>query len=275
MSAIAERVSRPSALGGDFRRFWALTWTLATTEFKLRFFGSALGYVWSLVRPLMLFGVLYLVFSKVFAVGSDVKHYPGYLLMSLMLWNFFVEVTATSVVSLTGRENLLRKIRFPRLVVPASVALTSLFNLGLNLVAVLVFYIIGGIDPMVSWLWLPLLVLVLTIFATGVGMLLASLFVRFRDVQPIWEVATTVLFYGSPVLYVVAKLPQSIQRYEAANPIALVTTQMRHVMVDPAAPSAFSFFGWKLLVGLFLVVGSFVLGFWVFRREAPRIAENL
>jgi ABC-2 type transport system permease protein len=275
MSAIAERVTRPSALGGSFRRFWALTWTLATTDFKLRFFGSALGYVWSLVRPLMLFGVLYLVFSKVFAVGSQVKNYPAYLLISLMMWTYFLEATGMAVVSLTGRENLLRKIRFPRLVVPASVALTSLFNLGLNLVVVVIFYLAAGIDPTLGWLWLPVVVLTLVIFSTGVGMLLASLFVRFRDVQPIWEVTTTILFYGSPVLYVVARLPEKLQPFEAANPIAFATTQLRHAMIDPGAPSAFEVFGWKLLAAAVVVLGSFALGFWVFRREAPRIAENL
>jgi ABC-2 type transport system permease protein len=106
-------------------------------------------------------------------------------------------------------------------------------------------------------------------------MLLAALYVRYRDVQPIWEVISTVLFYGSPVLYVVQKLPESIQPYEAANPIAFVTTQMRHALVDPAAPSAFEFWGWKLLAGGVVTVGLFALGLWVFSREAPRIAENL
>jgi ABC-2 type transport system permease protein len=275
MSAIAERVTRPSALGGSFRRFWALTWTLATTDFKLRFFGSALGYLWSLVRPLMLFGVLYLVFTQVFAIGSGIKNYPAYLLMSLMLWSYFVEATGTAVMSLTGRENLLRKIRFPRLVIPCSVALTSLFNLGLNLLAVLVFYIVGGIDPTWGWLWLPVLVLILVMFSTGIGMLLASLYVRFRDVAPIWEVITTVLFYGTPVLYVITKLPETVQKIEALNPVAFVTTQMRHAMLDSSAPSAFEVFGFRLLGGLLVLVGTFALGFWVFSREAPRIAENL
>jgi ABC-2 type transport system permease protein len=274
--AVATRRFGPSALGDDVRRFWNLTWTLAVTEFKLRFFGSALGYLWTLMRPLLFFGVLYLVFTKVAKLGHGVKDYPVYLLASIVLFTYFGEVTGGCVTSLVNRESLLRKIRFPRLVIPMSVALTSLFNLGMNLIAVFIFAIASGDYPRLSWLWLIPLVALLVLVASGAGMLLSALYVRFRDIAPIWDVVTQALFYASPILYTVQQF-HGLQRVAMANPIAVVTTQMRHAVIDSSAPTAGAAIGGELRLALPLgiVAVVFALGFWVFNREAPRIAENL
>jgi ABC-2 type transport system permease protein len=267
----------PSALGEDLRRFVSLTFTLAATDFKLRFFGSALGYLWTLMRPLMLFGVLYFVFTEVVRFGEDVKHYPVYLLTSIVLFTFFSETTSRGVISLVERENLLRKVRFPRLVIPLSVALHSLFNLGLNLVVVFVFVFASGIEPRWSWLQLPLLLALLVVLAVGVAMLLSALYVRYRDMEPIWEVVLQVLFYASPVIYVIATLPDSIEREAMANPLAAIFTQVRHALIDPNAPTAAEAIGGglRLLVPLAIVVAALGVGAWIFAREAPRIAEDL
>ena len=275
-TAITAR-SRPSALGGDLRRFWSLTYTLAATDFKLRFFGSALGYLWTLMRPLLLFGVLYFVFTEVVRFGGDIKDYPVYLLSAIMLFTFFSETTARGVTSLVERENLLRKVRFPRMVIPLSVTLNAMFNLGLNLIVVFVFVIASGITPRWTWLELIPLIALLVLLATGVTMLLSALYVRFRDMQPIWEVALQMLFYASPVIYVTEALPDSIERESMASPLTAVLTQMRYALVDPTAPTASDVIGGtaRLLIPLAVVVVVFVLGVWVFMREAPRIAENL
>jgi ABC-2 type transport system permease protein len=267
----------PSALGGDLRRFWSLTYTLAATDFKLRFFGSALGYLWTLMRPLLLFGVLYFVFTKVVRFGGDIKNYPVYLLAAIMLFTFFSETTARGVTSLVERENLLRKVRFPRMVIPLSVTLNAMFNLGLNLIVVFVFVLASGIEPRWSWLELIPLIALLVVLATGVTMLLSALYVRYRDMQPIWEVALQMLFYASPVIYVTSALPDNIERKAMASPITAVLTQMRHALVDPGAPTAADAIGGevRLLIPLAVVFGVFALGLWVFMREAPRIAENL
>jgi ABC-2 type transport system permease protein len=271
------RLHGPSALGDDLRRFWALTYTLAATDFKLRFFGSALGYLWSLMRPLMLFGVLYLVFTHVVRFGEGVKDYPVYLLSSIVLFTFFSETTSRGVTALIERENLLRKVRFPRMVIPLSVVLHSLFNLGLNLIAVFVFALASGITPTVDWLQIPLLIALLVVLSLGVTMLLSALFVRYRDVQPIWEVAAQILFYGSPVIYVITAMPDSVEELAMFNPIAVALSQFRHAVIDPGAPSAGTLIGGTelLLVPLGVVAAVFVLGLWVFMREAPRIAEDL
>jgi ABC-2 type transport system permease protein len=271
------RYRGPSAVGDDLRRLVNLTTTLAVTDFKLRFFGSALGYLWTLMRPLLLFGVLYVVFTEIVRFGGDVEHYPVYLLMAIVLFTYFSETTSRGVTSLMERENLLRKVRFPRLVIPLSVALHALFNLGLNLIVVFVFVFASGIDPRVEWLGLIPLIILLVLFATGVTMLISALYVRYRDMQPIWEVVLQVLFYASPVIYVTSTFPDSVEQEAMTNPLTAILTEARYLLIDPAAPTAAEAIGGeaRLLIPLFVVVAVFVLGFWVFTREAPRIAEEL
>jgi ABC-2 type transport system permease protein len=276
-NAATQRYRGPSAVGDDLRRFFALTYTLAVTDFKLRFFGSALGYVWTLMRPLLLFGVLYVVFTEVVKFGGGVEHYPVYLLTSLVLFTYFSETTTRGVLSLVERENLLRKMRFPRMVIPLSVALHAFFNLGLNLIVVFIFVLGSGIEPRLSWLELIPLIALMVAFATGVTMLVSALYVRYRDVQPIWEVALQMLFYASPIIYVASTYPDSVENLAMANPIAAIVTQARHALIDPDAPTAAATIGgavW-LLVPLGVIALVSVLGFWVFTREAPRIAEEL
>jgi ABC-2 type transport system permease protein len=271
------RYRGPTAVGDDLRRLVNLTFTLAANDFKLRFFGSALGYLWTLMKPLMLFGVLYFVFTEVVRFGDGVKHYPVYLLAAIVLFTFFSETTSRGVTSLIERETLLRKIRFPRMVVPLSVALHAAFNLGLNLLVVFVFVFASGIDPRWAWLEMVPLILLLVMLSTGTTMLVSALYVRYRDVQPIWEVILQILFYASPIIYVTASFPDSIEREAMANPITAVLTQMRHALIDPAAPTAAEAIGGgvRLLIPLFVTAVVFAVGIWVFAREAPRIAEDL
>jgi ABC-2 type transport system permease protein len=262
---------------GDARRFLALTWTLAVMDWKLRFYGSALGYVWQLVRPFAYFGVIYVVFTEVVGLGDEIQHYGVYILLALVLFTFFSEVTNGCVRSLVARENLLRKVSFPRLAIPMSVAFSSLFNLAGTLLAVFIFALANGVYPRWGWLELPVLVLLLALLASGIGMVLSVLYVRYRDVEPIWEVATQILFYASPVLYVSTMVPECCQRPYVAQPIATVLTEMRHAVVDSTAPGVEAAIGggYRLLLPLCLIVGSFLFGLWLFNREAPRIAEHL
>ena len=274
------RMTGPSAFAGDPRRFLHLTATLALTDYKLRFFGSVLGYFWGLMRPLMLFGVLYLVFSKVFGVGKEVKDYPVQLLAGMVLYLFFSEATGNGVTSVIDRENLVRKIQFPRLVVPAAVVLTAFFNLLLNLVVVTIFVFASGVRVRWTWLELPLLLVLLLVFATGFAMLLSALYVPFRDMKPIWDVVLQILFYATPVLYpieLLAKKNGTIAHIAMCNPLAAIIQQLRYAVIDPGSASAgVAIGGWtRLLIPLGILVGVFVLGLWVFNRMAPRIAEEL
>ena len=277
MSTTTAHHQRPSLLGSDVSRFWSLVLTLAVTDFKLKYYGSVLGYVWTLARPFLFFGVIYFVFTEIVGLDKNVPNYGVYILFALVLFQFFGEVTGNCVGALVSRESMLRKMRFPRLVIPLAVVLTALFNLGMTLIAVFIFAIVAGVAPSWSWLELPGIIVALTIFATGCGLVLSALFVRYRDVQPIWDVTSQILFYASPILYVATMVPESYQRAYLANPIASLLTEMRHAVVDPTARPVWDAIGGaeRLLVPGGIVVAVFVLGLWVFRREAPRIAENL
>ena len=282
MTALAERPGRrmrgPTALGSDPRRFLHLTMTLAVTDFKLRFFGSVLGYFWQLMRPLLLFGVLYVVFTEFVRLGDAVPHYPVVLLTSIVLFTFFAEATNGSVTSVLDRENLVRKIEFPRMVIPLTVVLIAAFNLALNFVVVLVFLLASGVEVRWSWLELPLLVAALALLCTGIGLLLSALYVRFRDMKPIWEVLTQVAFYGAPVLYAIENIPEvRLQHLIMLNPLAAILQQVRHALIDPGAPTAAEAIGGaeRLLIPAGLTVGVFLVGLWVFNRAAPGIAEEL
>lgn len=281
----SHRVHGPSALSGDLRRFWSLTFTLARTEFKLRFFGSVLGYVWTLVRPLLLFGVLWVFFTQVGHVNDSTapgaKYYGVQLLSSIVLFTFFAEATGGAVRSMVDRENMLRKIHFPRLVIPASIVLLAMFNLGLNLIVVLIFALASGVQPLLSWVELPLIIGGLVLLSSGVAMLLSALFVYFRDIQPIWEVLSQILFYASPVIISIdtvrEKVSTTVLHLYMLNPLAVIFQQFRHAMVTHHTISAGQALGsWTaLLEPLAIVVGIFAIGFTVFDRSAAKIAENL
>ena len=274
MSVTAGRVE----LGNEsFQRFMALTWTLAITDFKLRFYGSVLGVAWTLVRPFAFFGVIYVVFVEIAGVGDSIPNYAEYLLLALTLFGYFTEVAGGCVGALVTRGDLLRKIKVPYLIVPMSVALTALMNLGMALVAVVLFLAAVGTYPSVDWLQLIPIIVLITIFALGLGLLLSALYVRFRDVAPIWDLLSQILFYASPVLYVATMVPESFQRPYLANPLASLLTQMRHAIVDPAASSAAVAIGGapRLLIPFTIIFGTFALGWWVFNREAPRVAERV
>jgi ABC-2 type transport system permease protein len=268
---------RHTGHGGDAKRVLSLAWTLALTDWKLRFYGSVLGIFWTLARPFAFFGVIYLVFTEIVGLDTSVDHYGVYILIGLVTYNFFAEITGNSVQALTTRENLLRKMYFPPAVVPLAVTLTALLNLGMTMIAVLIFVLANGIFPDWAWLEVVPILLLVTVFAAGVGMLLSATYVRYRDVQPIWEVALQMLFYASPIIYVASTYPDSVENLAMANPIAAIATEARHALIDPSAPSAADTIGgavW-LLVPLGVIALVSVLGFWVFTREAPRIAEEL
>jgi ABC-2 type transport system permease protein len=272
----------PSAFGDDLRRFVNLTFTLANTDFKLTYFGSALGYVWSLMRPLLFFGVLDVVFTQFFHVGKGVPHYAVTLLAAIIFWTFFLQVTSGCVQCLLAREGLLRKMRFPRLVIPLAVALTAFYQFVLNLIPVFAFALATGVTPRLSWLELPPLAILLAAVGLGAGMLLSVLYVRFRDIQPIWDITSQILFYGSPIIYPVTQyntLP-ALGHVLMTSPVAAIITQMRHALtggtrtVNPDAAVAIGG-AVRLLIPLAIILAVFALGVWFFNREAPRIAENL
>ncbi|MGB0120361.1 MAG: ABC transporter permease [Solirubrobacterales bacterium] len=273
-------VPGPSALGGGRKRFFDLLYLISVNDFKKTYFGTVLGYLWSLLRPLALFAVLLFVFTQIFRVGTDdVPFYPVLLLFNIVLISFFQEATMASVMSVVNQESVVRKTHFPRLVIPLATVLTAIFNLCTNMVVVIIFMVAFGVAIVWTWLFFPLILLSLFVLTLACAMLLSSLYVRYRDVGIIWGVVVTALFYGTPVLYPLATppVPEQYIKWVLLNPLTPIFIQARHWIIDPNAPSAVEVAGgWLHLVpSITIFIAICVFAVWVFRREAPRIAEEL
>jgi len=271
-------VTGPSAFGGGRRRFFDLLWLMSRTEFKLGYHGTALGFAWSFVRPLMLFGVLLVVFTQVFRFGDDVKNYPAMLLFNIMLFTFFSDATNKAVTSVVVSESVVRKMQFPRLVIPLSVVLTNALQLALSLIVVFVFLIVYGVEPVWTWILTPVIILAMVTITTAVSMLLSVLYVRVRDVEIIWTVVATLLFYGTPILYPIENAPSGFRELVMLNPLSPIFEQAREWIIDPTAPGAVEAAngnGLLVLGPLLIFVAICVVSVFAFNRGAPRIAEEL
>jgi ABC-2 type transport system permease protein len=272
-------VPGPSALGGGTRRAFELLYVIAVNDFKKTYFGTALGYVWSLARPLMQFAVLLVVFTHVFRLGHKVPNYAEFLLFNIVLFGFFQEATLTAVGSIVGHEAVVRKTQFPRLVIPLAVVFTTLFNMMLNLVVAFAFILGAGISPSWTWLGLIPILLALFVFTTAVSMIVSALYPRFRDVSIIWAVASLALFYATPVLYPLSLVNSHLLRSVIAlNPLAPIFELAQRWVTEPSLPwpgTAALGGPVRLAISIAIYVVVCVFAVWIFRREAPRIAEEL
>ena len=266
---------RPSALGDSLRRLRELTLSMALADFRLRYSNSALGYLWSVMRPALHFLVLYSIFRHVAQVGG-IPHYAAYLATAIVLWTFFAEVVSTGVASLSQNGPLLRKVRFPRFAIPFSYSTSSLINLAANSVLVVIVLAVSGITPRMSWLQMPLLVALLAFFALGMGTAFSALYVRYRDMRQVWQVLNQLFFFASPIIYVAKQYPDALEPVLSANPLAAILTQMRHALIDPSAPTAAEQLGGTsaVLVPLAVIFATLAVGLWLFNREAPLVAER-
>ncbi len=258
----------------SLRQTVTLTGILARSEFKLRYAGSALGFLWSVAKPLALFGILYFAFDYILGFGNGIDRYPLQLLLAIVLWTFFSETTLASTSVLVARADMIRKISFPRIVLPLSVGGTAILAMLFNLLAVLVICIIGGAPPTLSWLWLPLIIFELIIFTIGVSLTLAALFVRFRDVGQIWDLGAQLLFYATPIIYPVSLIPEHLRGLVLANPLAQIIQDARLVVIDPTTGTGREDLSTLVQVAPFAItVIVFALGLWIFNRAADRVAE--
>ena len=230
------------------------------------------------MRPLMLFGVLLFVFTRVFKIGSQLENYPVLLLLGIVQFTLFQEATQNAVSSVVSQEGIVRKTQFPRLVIPLSTVLTSAFNYCINLVVVFIFILAWGVDPTWTWLLFPFAVLALFVLTCAVSMILSVLYVRFRDIQIIWVVVAQVLFYATPVLYPIELLEEPrAEHLLMVNPLAVIFEQVRVWVIEPGAPTAAEAAGGTshLLPAIVIYLGVCAFGVWFFNREAPRVAEDL
>lgn len=257
----------------------ALLSELVRTDFKLRYQGSVLGYTWSLLKPLLLFAILYVVFVRFLRIGGDVPHFPIYLLLGMVLWNFFAEATSQSLTSIVTRGDLVRKISIPRWIIILSSSVGALINLGLNLIVVGVFMIFNDVDIHASALLLPLFIIEIYLFSLGISLILSTLFVKFRDVAYIWEVMLQAGFYMTPILYPLAVITnETIQKLILLNPMAQAMQDARWALVTKAPQNITiwrMFEGWYAAIPFIIIALSLVIGIILFRKESKYFAENL
>jgi ABC-2 type transport system permease protein len=269
-------IEGPSAFGGGWRRFRDLLLLTSAQQYRLQYRTSILGHLWAILRPLILFGVLYFVFTQVLRFGRGIEEYALMLLLGIMLYQFFVDATGTALGALVRNEPIVRKMHFPRIVVPLSVVVSTGMTAAINLLVTLGFVVVFGQGIFWTWLLVPVAFAALGIITTGVALLLSTLFVRIRDVGQIWNVFARALFYASPILYPLERVPEKFQEIVALNPLAPILTEARRWVLHPDAPSYVDTVGVPLLIAsLAIGVAICVAGLWLFVRQAPRVAELL
>lgn len=253
---------------------------LVITDFKLRYQGSALGYVWSLLRPLFLFIILYFVFVKFLRFGSDVPHFPVYLLAGIVLWNFFAEITTTSINAIVERGALIRKLNFPKYVIIMATAVSALINLVLNSVVIMIFMAINHVEFTWNLLWVPLYTVEIFVFALSLGFILSALFVRLRDIGYIWEVAMQGLFYATPIIYplsMVSKEWPEVAKILLLNPVAQAIQDIRYLAITPETQTLSGITNHRgmVLVPIILVVVTTLIAVVLFKKRSPLFAEEV
>ena len=267
-----------------YRYSWILLRELVKTDFKLRYQGSILGMAWSVLKPLMLFAVMYVVFVRFLRFGAGIPHFAVSLLLAQTLWAFFQEATSQGMQAVVGRGDLLRKLKFPKYIVVISSTVSALINLAISLFVVLIFMIINGVEFRPTILLFPLVIIELYIFSLGLALLLSTIFVRFRDIGHIWEVIMQAWFYATPIIYPLTQLINvgwlSIAKLVLMmNPLAQIIQDARYLVVTTQTETVWGLVGqrswWLKLAPLLIVMIVLVIGARVFKRRSPYFAEEL
>ena len=262
------------------RRNRILLKELVKTDFKLRYQGSVLGYLWALLRPLMMFAILYIVFAKLLRIGGDIPHYSVYLLTGTVMWSFFTECTAQGIQAIVLRGDLLRKICFPKYVVVVSATLTAVVNMLINLVVIIFFALVNGVTPSWSWLLVPLSLLEIYAFSLGIAFLLGSINVKYRDITSIWDVFIQAFFYAVPIIYpisMVASVNELAAKILLLNPIAQAIQDIRYNLITTETITMWNFLSNPVImiipIGIIIVVLG--VGAIVFRSKSRFFAEEV
>lgn len=265
---------------GKYRYSIILLRQLVVTDFKLRYKGSVLGYVWSLLRPLALFAVLYVVFVHFLRFGADVPHFAVSLLMGVILWSYFVEVTSNGLSAIVNKGDMMRKLSFPRYVIVVAGSLSALINLAINLVVISIFILLNGVELTWNALWIIPLIIELFVLGLAIALLLSALYVRFRDINYIWELLLQVGFYATPIIYpitMVISISLAAAKVMLLNPVAQIIQDARATVISADTPTITSLFGnpWMHLIPIAIVIGLAVLSVIYFKKRSPGFAEEI
>ncbi len=260
-----------------YRYSFILLKQLVKTDFKLRYQGSVLGYVWSLLRPLAIFVILYVVFTRFLDIGKDVPHYPVYLLLGIVLWNFFIEITTGNVSVIVSSGDLIRKINFPKYIIILANSVSALINLAFNLMVVAFFMYLNRVDIHISALLLPVLILELFVFSLAIGFFLSAAFVRFRDITYIWDVVIQGAFYATPLLYPLTRVPVDAARIIMINPVAQIVQDARYILITKESQTISSVYSNPSIryIPIAIVIVSTVVAVLYFKSRSRYFAEEV
>lgn len=249
---------------------------MVSTDFKIRYQGSALGYLWSLLKPLFLFAILYVVFTFIIPLGKDVEHFAVYLIIGVVLWNFFNEATTIGAGAVVAKGDLMRKISIPRYLVVMASSLSALINLGLSLIVVFAFALLNGIVPSLQWLLIIPIALELFIFALGVSFFLSAAFVKYRDITYIWEVILQAGFYASAIIYPLSKVPEEFHKWFFLNPMVQIIQDARHAIATDTAITIWDTVSFPYTFIPFVIIGAIgVIGWIYFKKKSKYFAEDI
>ena len=253
---------------------------LTKTDFKLRYQGSVLGYLWALLRPLLMFAILYVVFTKLLRIGGDIPHYPVYLLCGTSLWSFFSECTSQGIQAIVNRGDLLRKVSFPKYIVVVSATLTAVINMLINLVVIIIFALFNGVTPSFSWLLIIPALIELYLLSLGISFLLGSINVKYRDITSIWDVFMQALFYAIPIIYpisMVASTSTLAAKIILLNPISQAIQDVRFNLITDQTITTWNYLG-NILYSFIPIIITFALlliGSLIFRKKSKFFAEEV
>ena len=263
------------------RKNWILLREMIKTDFKLRYQGSLIGHLWSILKPFMLFTIMYLVFVRFLRFDDGTPHYAVGLLLGMVTWTFFTEATNMGMMSIVSRGDLLRKLNFSKSIIILSAVAGAAINYAINLLVVFVFALINGVPLSAGWLIIIPLFVELVLLSTGVSFILATTFVKYRDIGPIWEVVLQAGLYATPIIYSLTFILQRgqvlIAKIMMLNPLAQIIQDLRHYIVYSG-----SMRGWDLINNHWIAAIPYVLpllvfcfGFYIFNKNAKRFAEIL
>ncbi|MBB1503574.1 ABC transporter permease [Candidatus Saccharibacteria bacterium] len=252
---------------------------LVKTDFKIRYQGYVLGYLWAVLRPMLLFAILYTVFAKILKMGGDIPHYSVYLMTGTVFWSFFSECTSQGIQAIVGRSDLLRKISFPKWIIVVSSTITALINFLINLCVIIVFALLNGVTPSFTWLLAPLVILELYLLSLGIAFFLGSINVKYRDISSIWEVLMQALFYAVPIIYPITMVSASsavAAKVLLLNPIAQVIQDARFLLITDQSITVWNFIDNIFLRFLPVLITLFILtiGSIYFRKHSKYFAEE-
>ncbi len=255
---------------------WILLKELVKTDFKLRYQGSMMGHLWSILKPLMLFSVMYVVFIQFLGFGRDMPHFAVALLLGMVIWNFFAETTSMGLTSIVGRGDLLRKLSFPKEIIVLSVAVSAFINFLINLLVVLFFCILNHVEVSKYAVIAPLYIIPLFAFSLGIAFILATMFVYFRDIAPVWEVVMQAGMYATPIIYSLSMINnQTVKAIMMLNPLATIIQDLRHLLIYSGNQTVGDFINTKWIIAIPYVLPFVVLfvGYVIFKKHADRFAE--